>query len=444
MERPDKRVLKRAVDSAGSFAGAARGLGVPVSTLKGWCADLGIPSSMSAQPMVRGEVVEIKRDPEEYARLRRKVVRLEGAKQQLEQEVSVQAQRAEWMSEIHALVEPYLEDLTLDAPDPPVVELGENPVSAVLHVCDWHLGEVVRPETIDGQNEYDVQLACDRWSYVVEKVQRILETYADSGVAEIVLVVNGDLASGQHNLHPESADETSWIVKQVLDAALLLGYGVRDLAGIVPRVRVVCTGDDNHMRSTKKPPTGRASIETSWAQMLYEYAAAITRVIPNVTWEIHRSYRARFDVAGSTFSAMHGHGMSGGGGQLGFPAYGLNRTHQGGVGRGVAAARKSQNPLEALSKIARHTRVGHFHSYMVWQINDGTVAITPSLKGSDAYSIDRLERFSPAGQLLEIMHPEHDLVAQHPIVVQDVCRGSGRYAVGAMSSTEPAAVEYDR
>jgi len=97
---------------------------------------------------------------------------------------------------------------------------------------------------------------------------------------------------------------------------------------------------------------------------------------------------------------------------------------------------------DALSNsIVKHTRTGHFHTYFQWQAGAADIALAPSPKGVDPFVKDKLGRYSPAMFLLEVVHPEHDVMASHLIDVQHVMDDTEpcRYTWGALETAQPVA-----
>lgn len=431
-------------DANGVKAHAAKALGVPRSTFRGVLDRLAIETSVGAGKLVIETATVREVEPAQYAQMRRRLIAAEQRAADLHTENKALADGANVVAGAREVLRPLLDQARLAPPDHEPPTLGreqDEPVELLLHLCDWHLGEIVRAEQVNGLNEYSPAVAVRRLTHVVDVASKLARMYADEhGIGKIIVLANGDLVSGQHQLHPDSADEAARIVTQAFDAGLLLAQVARDLSALGP-VEVHMTGSDNHSRSTRRAPTGKAAADTSWGQVVGEYAAALARDVPGVEWILARGYRHEFTVAGHSIAAMHGHMMKGGGGQLGIPAYALKRMATSTVGRGVARARqRSQDAtrLEEMARIARHLRIAHFHTFTTWQIDDGTVTIAPSLKGSDNFSIDALERWSPAGQLLEVFHPAHDLLAQHFIDAQTGVPDEARYRLGALTDERPA------
>jgi hypothetical protein len=185
-------------------------------------------------------------------------------------------------------------------------------------------------------------------------------------------------------------------------------------------------------------PTGPARSETSWETLLHEFIAALVAQVPNVTSRIARGYRITERIGPSMWAWMHGDAMKGGGGQLGIPAYALKRAHDSAREQSLTLAQMQH--AFGLDEIIRHSRYSHFHLYTKWQIGNGDTAITPSPKGVDNFVTDVLAKYTPAGILLEVVHPQHDVIADHLIGLQHIMDADSpcRYSWGAMRDESPA------
>lgn len=449
----DPAELQRLVNEAGSIADAARSLGIAPQTLNSRCKKLGVQSPLrSGQTGVRAEEPEPEgeADPLEVRDLNRRLDKARAENQLLRKQLRTSDKHHDLVRDVARILEPLVSDYTLppvSAVPPP--EPSRNGVTLVLHLTDWHWGELVDPATVDGLNAYSPAIAASRVQHVADVVAKWIDNYQRlHGVDELVIFELGDQASGQHNLHPDSADEAGRIAKQSLDVSLVEAMLIAELAPLVPKVTIEKPSSDNHTRSTRRPPTGQAALETSWGTMIAEMTAALLTRQPNVDMRVHRSYKAKRRIYDRTWAGAHGHMMKGGGGSLGIPVYALKRMHDATVARSITKARsqavEQQLAADMLSGVVQETRCGHFHFYAMWGVGDGRAGILPSLKGVDGFVVDQLEKYSPAGQVLEVAHPEHGIIAQHEIGVQHIMEPLPcRYTWGALEDGHTAAAIFD-
>lgn len=435
----DPARLAAEVAKHGSMRAAAAANGAHDTTVARWAKRYGVVSGHPSTPNASVAPSAPPAEPAELAAMRRRLERAQADARALKAENRELARGENLLDDVRDLLAPVVAGLTLPAPRtvrPP--KPRKQPVSLVLHLSDLHWGEIVDPDLVSGDNAYSPAIAARRLQHGIDTTLIWVANYRElAGVDEVVVVVNGDTASGQHIIHPDSADEYARIAKQVLDAALVVAQAIRDIASNVPRVRVIGT-QGNHPRSTRRMPTGRARSETSWETLLHEFVAALLAQATNVSFHISRGYKTHIRIGPSMWAIAHGDAMKGGGGNLGIPAYALKRTHDATRDRSVTRARS--NALGALDDVVKHTRVGHFHLYTKWQVGEGDIAITPSPKGVDPFVTDQLEKYSPAAFLLEAVHPEHDVIGDHVIGVQHIMDDLGpcRYNWGALTDGSPA------
>ena len=432
--------LAEEVARHGSVNAAARENDTAETTVRRWTQRHRITLPHPNTPKSTTSAPPEQAEPSELAAMRRRLERALADSRALKAENRELARGANLLDDVRDLLSPVVDGLVL--PKPRTVRPSKprkQPVSLVLHLCDLHWGEIVDPDLVSGDNAYSPEIAARRLQHGVDTTLLWIDNYTQlAGVDEVVVVVNGDTVSGQHIIHPDSADEYARIAKQVLDAGLVVAQAIRDIASNVRRVRVIGT-QGNHPRSTRRMPTGRARSETSWETLLHEFVAALLIRAENVEFHIARGYKTHVRIGPSIWAFAHGDAMKGGGGNLGIPAYALKRTHDATRDRSVTRARSSDTL--GIDDIVKHTRVGHFHLYTKWQVGEGDIAIAPSPKGVDPFVTDLLEKYSPAGFLLEAVHPEHDVIGDHVISVQHIMDASGpcRYSWGALEDGTPAA-----
>lgn len=437
------KLLRPRLAAAGSWSALAEQTGVPRTTL----ASAGRETGVTLEKVLATAPPPKPADPVELVRASRDIDRLTRENASLRSQLKVSHKTVGVLDVLRREVVPSITRLALPnvgSAEPEQLK-GRDPVTLVGHWNDWHWGEIVDPDTVSDQNAYDPDIAASRIRRLVDVTATWIENYSNlQGVDRLVIALNGDQFSGQHVIHPDSADEYARIAKQGVDCAMVTAQAVAMLAPLVPKISIEMPAGDNHTRSTRRPPTGKAALETSWSAFYAELMAALLINQPSVDVRIHRSYKAHVRIHDTTWAFAHGHGMKGGGGSLGIPVYALKRMHDGTVTRSVTRAKASQIEAslvkDALAGIVRHTRIGHFHQFGCWQIGEGTAGIAPSLKGVDSFVVDQLERYSPAGALLEAVHPRYDIIGQHVIGVQDVMEESDHGLVwGALEGRGTAA-----
>lgn len=385
-------------------------------------------------------------DPEELVQARKAI---ESLRTQLNSEKLVSkaaVKQGLLIDEVRAILEPIVEQYKMPpvtAPEP----LGDpkrDKVSMGLVWCDQHWGKVVDPVTVDDLNNYNPVIAALRFEASINKARRVRRLWENEyEVDELVVVLNGDPVNNDHQLHPDDANDSSRVSKQVIDCALVTAQGLRDLAHEFGRIRVVCCGSDNHGRGSRKPAAGKSGIENSWTALYHEQVASLCIDIRHIEFEHSPSYQALFMVKGRSFASAHGHHLRGGGGQLGLPAYAMKRHADATVQKTVQLLKardwsKVDSPEEfvsAVSGIVDHIILSHFHSRQVLDFGGVDVRLAPSLVGLDTYVYNSLGKLARAGVLAFIVHPEHGIMADHLLDVQKVMNErEGRYKWGALEN----------
>jgi len=429
----DDATIRRALAEGGSRAAAARILGIPPSTLGDRMRAWGITSphpraspygtTSTAESGVEPGIIpngttipseshrESQAEPADLVALRRKADRAEAETRSLKAQLKHAVQHANIVEDIRDMLAPVIADCALPKPSkPPRLPRTRNaPLTAVWHLTDLHWGELVDPTNMNGLNAYSPGIAARRVQHTLDTIRRFQQTYESHGFRELVIAVNGDTIGG--SIHPDSAEYYARVAKQSVDAALLISQVVHEAATSFDEVRVLGTVG-NHPRSTTRMPTGVARIESSWEYLLHEHVAALCSRIPNAQFEIAKGYTLDTVIGPSRWAFQHGDAVKGGGGALGVPAYGLKRQHDAAREWSLVLAELNQH---AADSIIKHTRCGHFHTYMWWQAGAADIGLCPSPKGVDPFVKDVLGKYSPPMQLVEVVHPEHDVIAQHPI-----------------------------
>lgn len=184
---------------------------------------------------------------------------------------------------------------------------------AVVVASDWHVEENVKPETVNGSNEYTMAIAKKRAEtffqhalLLVKKEQHAVK------INTLVLGLLGDFFSG--NIHDELM-ETCEVAPQdaMIFAQNLIASGIEfllansDLKIVIP----CCVG--NHSRMTKKVHISTEhgnSLE--WA--MYNFLAKYFSKEKRVTFVLSRSYHNYIDIFGYVIRFHHGHAVNYGGG----------------------------------------------------------------------------------------------------------------------------------
>ncbi len=136
----------------------------------------------------------------EIARLRAEVASLRGRYKTALRQIDRERERAD------ALVA--LKGLSATRPPKRVAKSDKHAATMVVLLSDIHCEEVVRPETVNGLNAFDLEVCEARLAELQERFFTMLDHERQlTRIDRVVLWLGGDLISGM--IHPELAEENS-------------------------------------------------------------------------------------------------------------------------------------------------------------------------------------------------------------------------------------------
>jgi predicted phosphodiesterase/transposase-like protein len=390
LDKKRKLEAYKTVAKYGTVTAAAQQLGVPVNTLqsrlRAALADpklkLKDPRGPTRQPM--NVVVPSQEE-------RREVIALRAENQKLRQVLKGSDAAAIELDRLRALalglrqkpMAPPAWTMKLAAMKP------DAPGVPVIHMTDWHIGETVDPDQVDGVNRFDAGIADARVRRCIERVLHLaFKHVAVPQYDHAVVALGGDFVSGW--LHEELV-ATDWCtpLQAVKWCVSRLRWALGELLAAFGRLRVVAV-PGNHGRLMKRPPAKLGAYQSlDW--LIYGMLQEIFADNPSIHIEAPASGEWLGQVGGKQILVMHGHelGVSGGDGIIG--ALGPIMRGATKVGR---AGRSVGRDFDLLL-------LGHWHQHL-WLPG---IAVSGSLKGYDEYSRARRFTMQPSEQTLFFMHP---------------------------------------
>lgn len=187
----------------------------------------------------------------------------------------------------------------------------DNEATAFAIGGDWHAEETVDPKTVNGLNEFSLDIADKRITKFFQGIVRLTEiNRSGTRIDNLVLSLLGDLMTGEIHEELEEANGLSatqtilWLRKRIVGG---LRYLLKN--GGFKKITVTCNYG-NHGRNTKKTrhATG-ASHSYEW--MLYQ---VLKDDVPEVEWVIADGYFVFIEVYGRVFRIHHGDNIQYGGG----------------------------------------------------------------------------------------------------------------------------------
>jgi hypothetical protein len=264
----------------------------------------------------------------------------------------------------------------------------------VVLLSDIHAEERVDPDTVNGLNDYSLDVCDQRMSELMERFAVLLDHERRlAKIDRVVVWLGGDFISG--HIHDDTAElaqlapltATRWI------GARLRGF--LDAVSENAREVIVATNSGNHGRSTEKLRIG-TELEHSFEQNLYlTMAAAESR--KNVRWQVGTGYLNYLDLDGFLIRFHHGHAIK----------YG------GGIGGITIPTNKAIAAWDAVKR-ADLTCFGHWHQFQ-W-LRAGRYVANGSVIGHSAYATRIKAAYEPPCQAcIVIDHGRHEVTKAMPI-----------------------------
>jgi hypothetical protein len=278
--------------------------------------------------------------------------------------------------------------------DVPKTARKKHDATMVVLLSDVHAEERVDPDTVNGLNDYSLDVCDQRMSELMERFAVLLEHERRlAKIDRVVVWLGGDFISG--HIHDDTAElaqlapltATRWI------GARLRGF--LDAVSENAKEVIVATNSGNHGRSTEKLRIG-TELEHSFEQNLYlTMAAAESR--KNVRWQVGTGYLNYVDLDGFLVRFHHGHAIK----------YG------GGIGGITIPTNKAIAAWDAVKR-ADLTCFGHWHQFQ-W-LRAGRYVANGSVIGHSAYATRIKAAYEPPCQAcIVIDHGRHEVTKAMPI-----------------------------
>lgn len=268
-----------------------------------------------------------------------------------------------------------------------------------LFLSDLHWAEKVFPSQINGVNEYNLAIAKERMTTLVDSAIHLLEIISPKmDYPGIVMPLGGDMISG--NIHDElTATNEINSMPAVLDLFGVLAGVIRAMADKFGAVFLPCVSG-NHGRDTHKI-WNKDRHHTSFDWLLYQFLARHFESDKRVTFYIPDGSDAYYKVFNHAYLLTHGDQFRGGDGMIGCLGPILRGDHK-------KRSRNAQIDMEYDTML-----MGHWHQY----IHHGRVIVNGSLKGYDEYAYNNNFGFEQPQQALWLTHPKYGITYRMPVYV---------------------------
>lgn len=245
-----------------------------------------------------------------------------------------------------------LHDIERSVPDwlVPTPDGRHERIVPVLLSSDFHVGEVIFPDQLDGINAYDVPTFRKRYQQLIDATSEIGKSWiGHRSCPGIVYVRGGDTISG--DIHAELRETNALTAhQQLIEAVEQESAGIRHLADTFGAVFVPSI-PGNHGRITIKP-VAKQYAATNYDTVIAEMLRREFRDDDRVSFLTPASGDALFPILGWQFLFTHGDRMGSRGGQ-GF--IGPMAT----IIRGLRKLRDEQSRIGRPIDYVGH---GHFHT----------------------------------------------------------------------------------
>lgn len=249
----------------------------------------------------------------------------------------------------------------------PVKYKGKNESVACLLGSDWHLGEVVEPDTVNGLNEFNKDIAEKRVIKFFQSGLTCLQIERQAtDIRTLILWAGGDLTNGDiHDDAKESNDLTPTQSLVMLKRLIKSGINFLLDEGELDNIVVPCSiGNHGRTGMIKKVAT---AYKNNYEWLLYHILADEFKDDKRVKFIISSAYHTWVNVFDKYDIRFH---------------HGDYLRYSGGVGGLTVPANKAINEWNK-SKRAYLDCFGHFHTYF-----DGeTFVSNGSLVGYNAYAV---------------------------------------------------------
>lgn len=274
-----------------------------------------------------------------------------------------------------------------------------GPGVPTLFCSDWHYGEVVRPDEINGKNSYNIQIANRRIQSLVASTVKLLKNHiTNPEYPGIILALGGDMLSG--DIHEELSETNEEPMMKILMAL----YGkmiwvIDNLRAEFGRVFIPVVAG-NHGRTSRKPRAKRRA-HTNYDWLLGALLQKHYEGDKNVVVMVSEGPDLRYSVYGYRYLLTHGDQFRGGDGITGALMPIVRGDHK-------KRSRNAQIDMDYDTML-----MGHWHQFF----HTPRIIVNSSLKGLDEYAYQCNFPYEPPSQSLWITNAKRGITFMLPVMV---------------------------
>lgn len=245
---------------------------------------------------------------QEISRLKRDLIVERSQRKQLEHEAELLAAQ----SEIFSLLNDTRQESYQTYSKPELYSGGD--ATAIFVVTDWHCEERIDSHTINGLNEFNLDIASQRIKACTSRFLSLLDSVRGfSNIKRVAVAVLGDMITG--HLHDDQKESNFLSPTEALMFARDHLHSVIDTVREEADVEAVdvysCWG--NHGRTSPKPRVATGS-KQSYEWLLYEWMKKDYESVSNVSWKNTDGYFNLAEIEGKRVRFHHGDSLKYNGG----------------------------------------------------------------------------------------------------------------------------------
>jgi len=291
--------------------------------------------------------------------------------------------------------------------------------SLVMHVSDEHADQIVHPDSVNGLENYNFQVALRRAENYVSSVLKFTQkTLKNYKFPTLWMLCYGDHVNGAiHKGTERSAYRNDFA--NAIAVGQMHALMVRDLSPYFERVICVYVPGNHGRQSTEKDYDNALR---NLDYLVAETNSAYCRDIPNVEFLVPNAHSVNVDIEGHTFNISHGDDITG---SSGIPWYGIERRN-----------RRLQAVHGYHGKNIRYKVMGHWHNAINLSDPVGETIVNGSWKATDAYLYNKFGGFNEPVQWLHGVNQSRGITWRLPIHLRspDDSKGPQRYKVSLLSN----------
>jgi len=152
----------------------------------------------------------------------------------------------------------------------PLTSTGKEEACPIIMLSDWHFEERIDSETINGLNDYNLDIASTRWNRCIQNSLKLVHKERfSSEIKQAILWLGGDFITGY--IHEELEESNYLSPTQAVRFAkerIITAIKFYLQHGKFEKITIVCNYG-NHGRTTKKPRVSTA-YKNSYEWMMYK------------------------------------------------------------------------------------------------------------------------------------------------------------------------------